>query len=82
MEVNDMSAKSVYKKSIKMDNMYGTFATKEDLQKAELKLELKISEIKDELKTEIGKVRYDLIKWMITILIGQTALFLSLIFRK
>jgi hypothetical protein len=71
MEVNDMSAKTIYKKRIKMDNMYQTFATKDDLHKVELKLEQKISEVK-----------YDLIKWMITLLIGQTALLLSLFFSK
>jgi hypothetical protein len=66
-----MSVKSIYKKRVKMDIMNETFATKEDLHKVELKLEGKISEVK-----------YDLIKWMITLLIGQTALLLSIFLRK
>jgi hypothetical protein len=66
-----MSAKSIYKKRIKRDIMSETFATKEDLHRVELKLEGKISEVK-----------YDLIKWMITLLIGQTALLLGIFLRK
>lgn len=66
-----MSVKSNYKRRVKIDIMNETFATKEDLHKVELKLEGKISEVK-----------YDLIKWMITLLIGQTALLLGIFLNK
>jgi hypothetical protein len=52
------------------------FATKDDLHKVEHKFELGISGVEE----KINQTKFDLIKWMVTLWIAQTVLFLSLIF--
>jgi hypothetical protein len=69
MEENDMSAKSLFKKTSKMDDMNETYSTKEDLYQVESRLDGKISEVKEDLhKAEfrldgkISEVKEDLHK--------------------
>jgi hypothetical protein len=63
-----------HKTRLEMENKSQTLATKDDLHKVEIKLELKISE----LKIEMGKMKFDLIKWIITLWIAQTIMMFTL----
>jgi len=61
-----------------METIAQIFATKDDLHKVELKLEQRINGVEE----KINQTKFDLIKWMITLWIAQTVLFLILFFGK
>jgi hypothetical protein len=61
-----------------METMAQIFSTNQDLHKVELKLERGISGVEE----KINQTKIDLIKWMVTLWIAQTVLFLSLFFGK
>ncbi|MBF0237544.1 MAG: DUF1640 domain-containing protein [SAR324 cluster bacterium] len=54
-------------------------ATKQELQQTEHRLELRIEQTKQELQNEIHQTKFDLIKWMVTLLLAQTGILAALV---
>jgi hypothetical protein len=84
-----MSARSIYNKNTRINNMDEPYSTKKDLHQFESRLEGKIIELKVDvhkaglrLEGKINELKYDLIKWMVSLWVAQTALFLTLFLRK
>lgn len=68
-----------------MENNLKLLATKEDLYKVEQKLELKFSELKTDIantKAEIGNIKFDVLKCVITLWITNSLMILGLYLRK
>ena len=65
-----------------MENNLKLLATKEDLYKVEQKLETKFSELKTDIANSIGDIKFDVLKWVITLWITNTLMILGLYLRK
>lgn len=56
-----------------------TLVTKADLNEAVHKLQLEITELRSEFRTEIRDVQTNILKWIIPLMIGQTAVIAALV---
>lgn len=72
-----------------MENNLKLLATKEDLfkveQKLDQKIEIKFSELKADIaniKAEVGHIKFDLLKWVITLWVTNALMILGLYLRK